>query len=124
MPHTWVGSDFVRSALDLLAYERESDDALVIGAGVPGAWLQEPPGVSVRGLRTRYGALDLAMRGAGTGIEVRIGGDIRVPRGGIVIAAPGVGRHWKAAVNGRPVPVSSAGEVVARAVPATVVLRP
>jgi hypothetical protein len=64
------------------------------------------------------------MKGVGTGIEVRIGGDIRVPRGGIVVAAPGVGRRWKAAVNGRPIPVSSAGEVVARAVPATIVLRP
>ena len=23
LPHTWVGSDFVRSVLDMLAYERE-----------------------------------------------------------------------------------------------------
>src|SRR6185436_3465685 len=38
LPHTWVGSDFVRSVIDLLAYERESDDALVLGAGVPASW--------------------------------------------------------------------------------------
>src|SRR5436305_10507008 len=27
LPHTWVGSDFIRSFLDLLAYERDSDQA-------------------------------------------------------------------------------------------------
>ncbi|HEX6039226.1 discoidin domain-containing protein, partial [Longimicrobium sp.] len=37
MPHTWVGSDFIRSALDLFAYERTADSALVVGAGVPEA---------------------------------------------------------------------------------------
>ena len=35
MPHTWVGSDFIRSVLDMLAYERGRDGALVLGAGVP-----------------------------------------------------------------------------------------
>src|SRR5688500_8752270 len=38
MPHTWVGSDFIRSALDMFAYERESDSSLVIGAGIPEKW--------------------------------------------------------------------------------------
>src|SRR5262249_13598862 len=28
LPHSWVGSDYVRSVLDMLAYERESDQAL------------------------------------------------------------------------------------------------
>ncbi|MDZ7343879.1 MAG: discoidin domain-containing protein, partial [candidate division KSB1 bacterium] len=31
IPHTWVGSDFIRSARSMLVYERESDEALVIG---------------------------------------------------------------------------------------------
>ena len=35
MPHTWVGSDYIQRFLDMLAYERESDSTLVIGAGVP-----------------------------------------------------------------------------------------
>src|SRR6185436_16886772 len=30
LPHTWVGSDFVRSVLDMLAYERGRDSALVV----------------------------------------------------------------------------------------------
>ncbi|HEV2718895.1 MAG TPA: hypothetical protein VG323_02665, partial [Thermoanaerobaculia bacterium] len=37
MPHAWVASDFVRSVLEAIAYDRE-DGALVIGAGVPRSW--------------------------------------------------------------------------------------
>jgi hypothetical protein len=124
MPHTWVGSDYVRSVLDMFAYEREPDEALVVGAGVRESWVREAPGLSVRHLRTRYGQLDLEMRGGGAGIEVRLGGDLRVPRGGIVVAAPGVTGRWSATVNGARAPVSNGGQVVVRALPATIALSP
>ena len=51
MPHGWVASDFIRAALDLFAYERDGDDALVLAAGVPAAWL-DGAGIAMRGLRT------------------------------------------------------------------------
>ncbi len=60
MPHAWISSDYIRSALDLLAYERDSDHALVLAAGVPLAWLQSGP-VGVQGLRTAYGELGYAL---------------------------------------------------------------
>ena len=46
MPHGWVASDGIRSILDLLAYEQDSDSTLVLAAGVPSAWLAQ--GVAVR----------------------------------------------------------------------------
>jgi hypothetical protein len=124
LPHTWVGSDFVRSALDLFAYERESDDALVLGAGVPAAWAREAPGVSVRGLDTWYGPLTYRVKGAGAGLRVEIDSGLRVPRGGIVVAAPGVTARWRARVNGRAAVVTARGEVRVRSLPASVVLMP
>ncbi|HET9233394.1 MAG TPA: hypothetical protein VFP10_04585, partial [Candidatus Eisenbacteria bacterium] len=124
LPHTWVGSDFVRSVIDMIAYERESDDALVVGAGVPAKWLSQAPGLSVRGLRTRYGPLDLRMLATNGTLEARIDG-IKPPRGGIVIAAPGVTSKWTATVNGRRSTISTAGELHLTAVPATVrLIRP
>src|SRR4051812_6336046 len=45
MPHTWVGSDYIRSFLDMLAYERESDSSLVIGAGGRDEWVKGAPGI-------------------------------------------------------------------------------
>jgi hypothetical protein len=86
IPHLWVGSDFVRSFIDMLAYERESDDALVLGAGIPDSWLDR--GVRVRNLRTIYGPLDFWARRDGGRVIVTISG-VRVPKGGIVLRLPG-----------------------------------
>ena len=55
LPHARVASDFVRSALDMFAYNRDLDDALVLAAGVPTAWLQGE-GIAVQGLRTPQGS--------------------------------------------------------------------
>ncbi len=89
LPHGWVGSDFLRSFLDLFALEEE--DALVVGAGVPDSWLAGE-GVAVRGLRTKWGTLDCAMREDGGGVRVSLGGNLQVPPGGIVIRLAGVER--------------------------------
>ncbi len=90
IPHLWVGSDFARSLIDMLVYERESDDALVLGAGIPSSWLDR--GVRVRGLRTIYGPLNFSARRDGKRIVVNISG-VRMPRGGIVVQLPGVGER-------------------------------
>jgi hypothetical protein len=78
-PHTWVGADFLRSASDLFVYERESDSALVIGAGLDSAWLGDS-GVQVRALSTWWGTLSYTARWDGSIARFRIGADVRVPR--------------------------------------------
>jgi len=55
MPHAWVSSDYLRSALDLFAYETET--GLVIGAGLPANW-REAGDIGVAGLSTPWGRLD------------------------------------------------------------------
>ena len=87
MPHTWVGSDYIRSVLDMFAFERESDSSLVIGAGIPASWVSHKPGVEVRGLSTHYGRLSYTMRATGNTVEIHIEG-VRVPPGGLVIQSP------------------------------------
>lgn len=57
MPHAWVSSDYIRSALDLFAYEREPEATLVIGAGLKPEWLAQGD-IEVRGLSTPYGPLN------------------------------------------------------------------
>ena len=66
------GRDYIRSVLDMFAYEREADSSLVIGAGIPESWVTEKPGVTVRRLSTHYGALSYTMRsetGTGAGVD-------------------------------------------------------
>jgi hypothetical protein len=88
MPHTWVGSDFIRSALDFFAYE--SGDALIVGAGISREWAQQ--GVRVRGLRTYYGILDYTIEAERNALRVRLGGNLRVPKDGIRLVSPLDGR--------------------------------
>ena len=87
MPHTWVASDFIRSALDLFAYERASDSSIVLLAGVPGEWL-DGEGISLTDLRTTRGRLSLTARRMDGEVRVTVRLDGPVPSGGIVIAAP------------------------------------
>ena len=123
MPHGWVASDFIRSFLDLFAYDREEDSALVLGAGIPASWLADPRGASVSRLRTRSGTLDLAFTGEGGGLRVRIGGGATAPPGGFVVTWPFAGRPSSATINGKPAPISAAGEVIVRTAPADVIVK-
>ena len=89
MPHTWVGSDFIRSVLDLFAYEQESDGSLVVTAGIPDRWLEGGETLAVRGLRTWYGPLDVTVRREASGAtRVTLAGLTSIPPGGIVIRRP------------------------------------
>lgn len=120
MPHTWVGSDFIRSVLDFFAYTRESDSSVVVGAAVPSAWATRGAGVSVKHMRTEYGQLDLRWTPAAGGALLAIGGDLRVPVGGIVVRAPYDVTPRRATVNGRRESLTADGSMVLRALPAEV----
>ena len=120
MPHTWVGSDYIRSVLDMFAYERESDSSLVIGAGIPASWVTEKPGVEVRGLSTHYGRLSYTMRATGNVVELHIEG-VRIPPGGLVIRSPLDRRVRAMSLNGRMVGLVG-GDIVVRTLPASITL--
>ena len=86
MPHAWISSDYIRSTLDLLVYERDRDHALVLAAGAPTAWL-EGEGVGVTGVRTAYGPLTYNLRQARHGYLLTLDGGA-TPPGGFVIQWP------------------------------------
>ncbi|MCD9098712.1 discoidin domain-containing protein [Luteimonas fraxinea] len=86
LPHAWVGSDFVRSALDMFAYVREVDDSLVLAAGVPADWLNE--GVALRGMRTPQGTVGYSLRREGDALLLDIAADSGLPEGGLVLQWP------------------------------------
>jgi hypothetical protein len=122
MPHTWVGSDYIRSFLDMFAFERERDSALVIGAGVRDEWVKENPGIRVSNLSTEYGLLNYDMRASGNVVTVNLRAGIRMPKGGIVIWSPLEQPILSAWVEGVPAPVKGS-EVTIRKLPAIVTIR-
>jgi len=124
LPHTWVGSDYVRSVLDMFAYDLEEEEALVVGAGIPAEWLASG-GVKIRALPTPYGLLTYEMALGDEGeIRMHVDGGLEVPPGGIVIRAPAPKPFRRAKVNGAPATLDGDGVVVVRELPASVVLAP
>ena len=92
MPHGWVASDFIRATLDLFAYEREADGALVLGGGIPEEWL-DGRGVTVKKLRTPYGPLSYSLKREGARVVLQVAEGLRVPPGGLVFVWRGGERH-------------------------------
>jgi hypothetical protein len=120
MPHGWISSDYIRSALDLFAYEREADHAIIIGAGIPPGWL-DGRGVAVTGLRTPYGALGYRMRERGGRLRIDIGAGLQLPPGGLVIRAFDQTPPGRTTINGR-IARWQAGELRVRTLPATILI--
>jgi hypothetical protein len=97
MPHAWVSSDYVRSALDMFAYEGEADGALLIGAGWKAEWLAH--GITLRGLSTSVGTLDLELKRQAHGWTL----DLPRPlRGAARLVWPGSSPLPQATHQGRP----------------------
>ncbi|MEA2693255.1 MAG: hypothetical protein QOJ16_2642 [Acidobacteriota bacterium] len=119
MPHAWVASDFIRSVLDAIAYDRE-DGTLVVGAGVPRSWLGKGI-LHVGPLPTYSGPIDLRMHvERNDRIVVDLSGNARPAR--IVVRSPDDDRQIRVArVNGKIVEHSER-EVVVMRMPAWIVL--
>ncbi len=118
-PHTWVGSDFLRSAADLFVYENEADSSLVLASGVDENWLAAP-GVAVKNLSTWWGPLSYSLKRDGNRVIGRIEGGVRVPAGGIRFAAPSPDSLKRATIDGTVSPVAH-GNLTIRRLPADIV---
>lgn len=123
VPHTWIGAEYILALRSMLAHERLDDQTLVLAAGVPASWLDTGE-VAVGGLPTYFGALDLRLRrDGGDALEISVGGDLRVPPGGIVLRPPLAGRLHAVEVNGRAATGFDADGATIAECPARVVLR-
>ncbi|HEV8631650.1 MAG TPA: discoidin domain-containing protein [Thermoanaerobaculia bacterium] len=120
LPHGWVGSDFIRSLLDLFAFERPEDHALVLGAGVPAEWLERPQGIAVRELATPCGSLSYTLGRWQQGVRYAVAAGVTVPPGGLVLVPPTRAPGQSARIDGRPAPLGADGTVVVRRLPTTV----
>lgn len=107
VPHAWVASDYIRAALDLFAYVDQDAQAIVLAGGLDDDWLAEK-GSDVRGLRTPYGTVDLAIRADGDAVVATIGGGA-MPPGGFVLPWPLSGEAGRATIDGKAVKIASDG---------------
>jgi hypothetical protein len=121
LPHAWVESDYVRSVLDMFAYNRESDDALVIAAGIPADWLQGE-GIAIEGLRTPQGALSYSLRATGDALRFDAPAGLRLPKGGLVLSLPAPWASGSVSRDGHAAALRD-GELRITALPAHIEIR-
>jgi len=119
MPHTWCGSDFIRSALDLLAYE--DGDRLVLAAGVPAGWTDPGERVVVAGLVTHFGPLSYRMVSESGRLVVTVEALRDLPPGGVLVRTPGLAAAARVRIDGREAAVVDGGVAVTE-LPAVVVI--
>ncbi|HXX65378.1 MAG TPA: discoidin domain-containing protein [Bacteroidota bacterium] len=121
IPHTWVGSDFIRSLLTMFAYERESDSALVLASGIPDAWINDTTGaVSIQGLHTVYGEVNLTLRKRGNRVSADLAAGLDPASCKVLLESPLSGRLRSVKVDGKKEAASKSGEVRITHLPATV----
>lgn len=118
LPHAWVASDYIRAALDLFAYQRYADRALVLDAGVQPAWLDDG-GITLAGLRTPWGELGYTLKRNGKQVTWHIDAGVSPP-GGVVLTWPLASAPGTTRVNGQPAHWTR-GELRIRKLPADVV---
>ena len=70
MPHTWIGTEFVRALIGMLMHE--GDAALELLPGAPTGWLSGV-GLRISELRTTYGPLSMTARQEGTRLRIVLG---------------------------------------------------
>jgi hypothetical protein len=123
VPHAWIGAEYVLAVLGMFAYERPSDAALVIAAGISDAWLDA--GVVVEGLATWWGPLSYSMRREGTrALRIDMAPGLTMPPGGVVISAPLSARPLvRVEVDGEPLKAFDADGARLHRWPVSVVLR-
>jgi hypothetical protein len=89
LPHTWISAEYILAICSLFAYERRSDEALIIAAGIGEEWLSEGFEVRVGSLPTYFGKLSYSLRLDGPEtLRLEIDGELVLPAGGIVVKPP------------------------------------
>ncbi|MFO0982417.1 MAG: hypothetical protein U1E76_11895 [Planctomycetota bacterium] len=92
LPHSWIGAEFILSALGLFAYERSRDASLVLAAGVPHEWLSGD-GVAIRNLPVPHGELSFSLRRReADALAFALDASFPLPAGGVIFRPPLTGR--------------------------------
>ncbi|MEP0766184.1 MAG: discoidin domain-containing protein [Fimbriimonadia bacterium] len=110
MPHTWVGSEFVKFVRNLLVYEDYERDGLVLGAGILATWFENGQRLEVRGLPTHFGKVAYRVTCDGDAIVFTVSEAPATP-GGIVVVSP-FEQTARAVVNGLPAKLRDNGVTI------------
>ncbi|MBL8745214.1 MAG: coagulation factor 5/8 type domain-containing protein [Phycisphaerae bacterium] len=111
LPHTWVGSDFVKLLRTMFVHERVSDGALVVGMGITREWMEAVGGAAAGGLPTHFGVVGISFFMRDGARVVSLAGDLDAPPGGVEVALEDL-RGAEILADGKRVGLDAAGRLV------------
>ncbi len=88
MPHTWVGSEWIKAIRQLFVYEDPETESLQVLRGIPSQWLLSGNGVGAKKLTTWFGELSVRARQEGNTVLIDLEGTAS-PKGGFQVFFPG-----------------------------------
>jgi hypothetical protein len=97
MPHTWIGTEYVRDIIGMLMHE--ADDHLSLLPGAQASWVTDG-GLRVSELRTIYGKLSMSARQDDDGLHVELASGL-LPNIPVNVAWPTRTRPSKVVVDGQ-----------------------
>ncbi|MDE2112119.1 MAG: discoidin domain-containing protein [Alphaproteobacteria bacterium] len=111
LPHGWVESDFLRSALDLFAYERPDTRQMVLIEGFDPAWARLGE-TRLDHLHTPYGELSLRVSQSGGALDLAYDAEAAPPGGFVIDVATLMGKDARVVVDGKAASVPDNGELI------------
>jgi hypothetical protein len=119
MPHTWVGSDYIKLVRTMLVHEK--DGALELGLGIPADWLESEEGVAIERFPTEFGLLGYSAKREHGVTTVRFSGEASAP-GGIAWFGDRGRAVKRVTADGREVKADADGVVRVEAMPRVLVV--
>lgn len=108
MPHTWVGSEFLRSFRNFICYEDFSSNQLIIGRGIPNSWYKGK-GFSFGPMPSAFGTIKIE----GKGNTLKLSGKVE----NVILYAPVKSNFTHAKINGSKIVPLVKGCIMMRQLP-------
>ena len=123
LPHTWISAEYILSVCSLFAYERTSDNSLVVAAGTDRQWLEQAGTIGINDLPTYYGKISYQLSLKESDLMcLNLGGNLTLPPGGIVVQPPLLRPISRVVVNGRELDHYSARYFTVHTCPAEILI--
>lgn len=110
IPHTWVGSDYVKLLRTMFVHESKPG-GLVIGLGVPDAWIAETGRVGVASAPTHFGTLGVVFERRGDDTAIVFDGALRESPAYVEIALERATSAARVTADGKDVARDASGRV-------------
>ncbi len=122
MPHTWVGSDFLKLVRSMFVHE--TADTLHLALGIRPDWLDTPQGVEIAAFPTPWGAIGYHAHRTADRTIIDFDPLSDTPPAGVTWHSQQSGDKYRATADGEPAPITPDGQVNLQRLPHRLVIEP